>query len=423
MIVALIYFLTFSFLIFFLVNISQYGLKFNKIYYVFYFIWFFYTFSLPIDLILGFTIKNNSLYPNFNNFENDIIILEMIIHHLFVALGFYIGYKINFNSNSNYKRNDAMKFDSYGWILIVGLNFLILFQYLDATFSLSKADKYLIAKTDSNMFTITLLPTIAQSLSIIYILKNDRRRINNLIFVSLFLLSIFTGDRSNVVILGLIYFSIFNVKFSISKIILALPFVFFYLFFWKAIYHEIIQYLYFNKPIDLFAYTPDGGISSVEFISATNILGYTIVNQPENLLFGLSYFVTPLLLSIPRILFETGVLTLAEKFVIDFLPDLAARGNAVGFSMIAESLLNFGRFGPIMLGVFWGVVGSFLDNRNKDIFFIIGLFAFMKLFRADFATLVKSYIIVFGSISLVCSIFLYFSKMLINDFKKDYILR
>tara|TARA_B100000900_G_scaffold415351_1_gene444948 strand:+ start:867 stop:2021 length:1155 start_codon:yes stop_codon:yes gene_type:complete len=374
---------------------------------------------LPLDLSLGLKIPTKPLFLNFNNYNNSVVILEMLIYYILLAIAFYVGYtSFNYPNNRDRGRKVLDDFNSYGWVIIIFINLFITVIYLDSTSIYSKAQKSLLARSDLSVFSITMLPTLAQSISIIYILGNKRRLLNNLIFLSIIFLSLMTGDRSNVVIIFLIFMSINDLRFSFKQIMIIAPVAIFFLLYWKVIYFEIIQFIFFGEKMDFFYYTPKGGISSAEFISATNILAFTITNPPNQLLMGVSYVLTPIMLAIPRFLFDFGVTTMAENFVLNNFPDIAARGNAMGFSIIAESLINFGRMGPIIIGCFWGGIAKILDSRKKDIIFVIGLFIFMKLFRADFATLIKSHMIVFGGICFILSSLMYCFKFVTKSSKR-----
>ena len=79
----------------------------------------------------------------------------------------------------------------------------------------------------------------------------------------------------------------------------------------------------------------------------------------------------------------------------------------MGFSALAESLLNFGLFGPAVLGFAWGSLTKFFDSHRRGIMFYIFAFMTIRLFRSDFASLYKSYIIVFGGSVLIVLLILY----------------
>jgi hypothetical protein len=78
----------------------------------------------------------------------------------------------------------------------------------------------------------------------------------------------------------------------------------------------------------------------------------------------------------------------------------------MAFSAIAEAWLNFGWLGPVLLGHVWGAAARFFDGRSRGICYYLFLILTVRLFRSDFATLYKNWIVVWGSLFCVAIVLL-----------------
>ena len=123
--------------------------------------------------------------------------------------------------------------------------------------------------------------------------------------------------------------------------------------------------------------------------------------EPSPLWLGYSYVQLPIDITWPRFLGGSSVSTLAESYVWRYHVDFASRGGGLAFSAIAEAWLNFGYLGAVFLGAFWGTAARYFDSRQRDIPFYIFLLIIVRLFRSDFATLYKNWVLVWGSMFFV----------------------
>jgi hypothetical protein len=95
-------------------------------------------------------------------------------------------------------------------------------------------------------------------------------------------------------------------------------------------------------------------------------------------------------------------LPLSQAFDWEYLPHQAEEGISMAFSAIAECWLNFGIVGPVLLGIAFGVAAKIIDTRPRGIaFYVFALLAF-RLFRSDFASLTKNWIVIYGVTMMTC---------------------
>jgi hypothetical protein len=129
---------------------------------------------------------------------------------------------------------------------------------------------------------------------------------------------------------------------------------------------------------------------------ASYLISVFYLRQASPLWLGASYCEIPWCLTWPRFLGGHDVRTLAEMYMQTYHPDLAARGGGMAFSAISEAWLNFAGAGPILLGLVWGVATRCFDRARRGCAFYVFLFMTARLFRSDFATLYKNWIVVWG---------------------------
>jgi hypothetical protein len=127
---------------------------------------------------------------------------------------------------------------------------------------------------------------------------------------------------------------------------------------------------------------------------------------PSPLWMGSTYYEIPFYLTWPRFLGGHDVSTLAESYIRTHHNLIAVRGGGMAFSAIAEAWLNFGWLGTVFLGNLWGMAARFFDGRSRGICYYLFLILTVRLFRSDFATLYKNWIIVWGSLFVVALILL-----------------
>ena len=88
--------------------------------------------------------------------------------------------------------------------------------------------------------------------------------------------------------------------------------------------------------------------------------------------------------------------TLSEQFVLDHREAHFDKGGGIGFSAIAESWLNFGILGPLILGAAWGIGAKYFDARERGIGYVIFFIMTIRLMRSDFGSLFKSWTFLLG---------------------------
>lgn len=134
---------------------------------------------------------------------------------------------------------------------------------------------------------------------------------------------------------------------------------------------------------------------------ASYLIAVFYTQEPSPWWLGYSYTQLPLELSWPRFLSDGNVLTLGEAYVWQYHEAFARNGGGMAFSAMAEAWLNFGYVGAVLLGVFWGVVAKVFDCLPRGFAFYIVLFMVARMFRSDFASLYKNWVLVWGTLFCV----------------------
>jgi len=106
----------------------------------------------------------------------------------------------------------------------------------------------------------------------------------------------------------------------------------------------------------------------------------------------------------PRALSGVESSTLAVEYAMRMHPMFAAAPMGLGFSGLAEAWLNFGPLGPFAIGVVWGGAASLLDSRPRSLAFYVFAIMSARFFRSDFASLAKTWCVVFASAVLMVGI-------------------
>ena len=203
--------------------------------------------------------------------------------------------------------------------------------------------------------------------------------------------SVFSFEREYIVLIGLILLFKFKNYFKGNRFLIIASIGFLVLTYWKKFYlHVIIG----SDPFLLF-------LSELKFdlqLSTTDsVVGMSLLTEYfENDIYQDYYisYVSNTYNQFVRIFFNTGYKSLAE-----YTTHYYTQGNmGTAFSMVLESILNFGVLGPILLPFF--IIKVFIKTlRNKfflyDFYSIFLVFMMIKLVRTELTVLIKLYIMPF----------------------------
>lgn len=223
--------------------------------------------------------------------------------------------------------------------------------------------------------------------------------------------TIYSFEREYIVLVGL--FLLFNYKKHFKKLKLFIVSIlgFFIITLWKQFYINVII---FTKPISqffkelTFEQTFSTGETTVGMSLLTNYFNHNIYQG-----YYFSYL-TNLFNQFTRIFFDTQYLSLGELSTRYYTND--EMGTA--FSMILESILNFGFLGPIILAF---LILIFIKNILKkhiayyDIYSVFVVFIMIKLVRTELAVIIKLYLLPFMIFILINKFFKIQNKLFSNE--------
>ena len=170
---------------------------------------------------------------------------------------------------------------------------------------------------------------------------------------------------------------------------------------WKSAYHYVRSEIFesgANRSVLEFANTSLSGIDS----SASSLIAVTALEHDCPYYMGKTYVYDVVQTALPREWRDPDFLPLSQQFDWDYIPQHAEEGFSMAFSAIAESWLNFGIMGPLLLGITFGFVGKRIDTRPQGVVFYIFALTVFRLFRSDFASLCKNWIIIYGGAMVAC---------------------
>ncbi len=328
--------------------------------------------SIIPSFLLGFSIQNISIIRpkplnsraykiTFYNPLCSIILFSLII---FKSLYFYkLGILLNPSVLKSTNRLDL--FDDFGQIQIV------------SSFLISSIFLYFI-------FNYSLIPRfykISAALLLIYYIS----------------IQLSVGNRKEFVgiILGIFWVIVDRKKynFSLMKFLLILVAIFLFL---------VLGSIRANLSID----SNSNDINSIlistltsnEFVYPFETLKISIQNYFNgslNLLYGLSVFLYPLIIFLPRIFFPFKF----ESLAVTFVKTNFGGGMGYAYSPVTESFINFGVFGPAIVFFIIGLILTKISQK-KDQKFTFLLFTLVPDFcRGEFST--SFYQLFFQSLFLI----------------------
>lgn len=206
-----------------------------------------------------------------------------------------------------------------------------------------------------------------------------------------------TGERTAAAAVVLFYSAKAQKPDRMPQKVILLGFVAFVLVLWKPIHAYFIRAIQEgNAVVGSNALDVQWkGISGTESMCSVAIIGH-VITEERDLLWGESYVVTPLLMTLPRMLSRDQPSTLAERASVELVPTHHIRPVGVAYSATAEAYRNFGAVGPFLIGLIYGVVMRAVDARYGGILFFWFILINLRFLRSDFASIYKNWIVVTG---------------------------
>jgi len=364
-------------------------------------LWFYYGFSVPIDYLTGVNVPQAWGVVDYSRPEFFHGMLEAMSMFYLVLFGYFIGGYVRARQTVGkvtVGRQSIIHPPSLS--LIVFLVVIVLVANFDDVLNMSRMERNMQLNNTSYKLLkfVDLITLILCCLFIVY--EKNLKKVKMVVFLSL-IVGAFQGDRSSLAIPIIAYF--YRIDFSVSKFKLQLFLIFgvFFLFLWKSVYSFILAYS-LGKDVVFSDMLKGFSLSAIDATSSFNLLVWQIVDfDIYSLLWGYSILVLPFVIALPRFIFDFGFETLSEQYVATYLPHIAEAGGGRGFGGVAEFFLNFYIVGPLLAGIALGYLCKYFDKHKKSILGVIFLIVLFRFFRSDIASVVKTYVVMFGGVVLL----------------------
>gem|GEM_PF-5442970 len=368
-------------------------------------VWLYYGFSIGIDLITGAEIPYTSGEIYMMDPANWPRVSFVMWCYLLCGISFLVTYAIMQGKRPSRPLELRYSLSTPPELVIVLIHAVVAYFYVQIFFGLDRMERLAMAQQYPSYKFAQLLVPLTLSMDIIMVLCGNNRKSMICVVLAL-LLALVTGNRSYVMLVVLVGTFHWRPKLQGWKLIGIVGSCGFMVFAFKTLYAVGLAWyvgqrvdmamIYDNLHMTLSGLDADASYAIASF--------YTGHESP--LWLGKSYVKTPILLAWPRFLGGIEVTTLAEDYVWSYHIATAKRGGALAFSAIAEAWLNFSYCGPVLLGVFWGAVANLFDNRSRGIAYFIVVLMVARLFRSDTASLVKNWVLVWGTMFVIAMILL-----------------
>jgi hypothetical protein len=372
-------------------------------------LWFYYGFSVPIDILIqGRTSTVWFEIDYWSQAGTYGVILCSIAFYLF-AIGAALGSKLPLKKI----RISIFKISPPPfWLVIVCLCAVFAVSYEEVV-SLTRMERSKAGGSVSSKL-INFLEFFVLAVSCIYILVAPHTGKVKTVLLLMVSLAIFSGDRSSAMLPVFAALIRFRPKVSRKQIII-IGFAFItLLFLWKPTY-TCIRLSLAGETIELAKVFKDYGLSMIESSASYNMLVWSLTEDlsmdwPS----GYSLLILPVLIGMPRFLLDVGQKTLGEAFLQQYRPELLERGGGAGFGGLPEFYLNFGWFGPLLLGFMVGICLRYAKTMHHGLVYFVLFLCLFRLFRSDVASIFKSYVVMFGGSMLLWSVFALFAVTLLK---------
>ncbi len=362
--------------------------------------WFYYGFSMAIDVMLGFEIPYTSGAPDFADANYHSYVVISLAMFMACGITFFLSYQVT-QPTLSVSSQIAFRESSSGarylpplWLLLA-LHLGLLVSFGGEYFYLSRQERGLLLDGSIYFRMLMLLLVCTKALDVLYIILSPSRITTAAVALIASTLGILSGDRSDFVVVVICL--LLKYRFACSRRLFVCLAILAIVVFgtWKAVYTYTIETVLYGEPDWKFVKSSSSCLSGIESYGSHVVLT-TYLQEDCPYWLGSSYITQPFLMSLPRSLRGDSEVTLSQSFTSEYHPEVAKRGGSFAFSALAESWLNFGYYGPLLLGAFWGITAKRFDTGRRGIAFFVFAFITFRLFRSDVASLWKSWVIIFG---------------------------
>jgi hypothetical protein len=270
-------------------------------------------------------------------------------------------------------------------------------------------------REDVTLKLISLLVKFVFAACLFYVVKVDNKKQALKVTFLCMLLGALTGGRTYVILPLLIFLMRYRIRFSLITKLASMGFVLFVMLLWKTIVYGTVAKVLFLGEYSLPNTIPTYSISKVEAAGMMSMFIYFLEKSVSPLWLGYSYVEITVRNILPRFITDFSVPALSEQYspVLDF--NFSTNPTDIGFSAMAESWLSFGLLGPVIVGLFFGVLTRFFDKGRKGMAFYIFACFSLRFFRVDFASLTKSWAVAFVGYVCIAHLLFFFAQPLVTS--------
>lgn len=361
-------------------------------------VWFYYGFAVGIDILTGVKISYIPGEPDLMNPNTWKSVSFVMWNYVLLGVTFFVVYSICSNRQA---RPIMLKYDLRippVW-LIVAIHVAIIYFYFTFFLGMSRMERLAMASYSIKHKFMAMLVPLILVLDIIAIMsaKETKARITSIL---MFPLAVVTGHRTLVLLAIMIAAYRWRPKVRTRFVVMAVS-AGLMIYLGKTGYALALDWVN-GIPISWASFVEYCQLSLADLDASPSYwIAMFYTDEPSPLWLGSSYTLIPLQITWPRFLGGISVETLAEQYVWQYHTKFAASGGGLAFSAVAEAWLNFGYVGTVIVGAFWGMLARFFDNRPRGISYYLFLMMIIRLFRSDFASLYKNWVLVWGTLVVV----------------------
>ena len=358
----------------------------------------YYALCVPLDLVVGFELRGGREFlADLNDplFRTDIAIV--LIWYGLTFVGFCAAYHLGGAPGPRVEEQggagtalDELPLPPL-W-LALGINAACLVVYLAVFEWMPRIDRLFLARQATFYKLVSLVVTLTYAFNFLYVLRQPDRRAARWMVAASLVFSLYSGGRmwgAAMVLFYLVRYRVVLRRWQAAALggtfVLA-----------SLVWKELAYRFWETGRFGWGGFVDDVGLSRLEGIQSWVMAVEIFRDGPCPWWWGWSYAVLPLELTWPRFLLEHPPATLSEQYALAWRPTLFEMGGGIGFSAVGEAWLNFGKAGPFLLGAVWGRAARFFDRRPPGPATIVFFLLTVRLFRSDFGSLYKSWIVLFG---------------------------
>lgn len=379
----------------------------------------YYALCVPLDLLFGFNIPDYQGLVWLESESAKPYVAKILRYYLSCLAGFALSYALLpkcFGSASlplppDHKQPVMLPARSF--IVFATIAFLI--SYITSFWMFVRRERNLISIVGEQHDFFRLITLIFTAAFLVYIwYLDDKKKALPIVLLGI-VLSFVIGARTYAVITVLAYIARYKIKFSKLKLIIFALLAFLFANYGKFVANQV-RLLYANGSMNVALIDiPNPNLSRIEGGLAYGIFAFELASGESPLLLGKTYIEITFQDVVSRYLGGERPERLTTQLMRNYFPDVQARGNNFSYPALSEAWLNFGSFGPLLIGILLGLLCRYFDSRPRGIIFITLFYFIMRFFRSDFASVFKLNIVIMGGLMLLMYLILSFAYYLLKS--------